>query len=299
MVILPEWSANGGVIDANGMYNATVSGEFTVTATEGVLQGVASVTVTDAVTVIDAIDVRVSGSSDDAEESGSGGVSLGSSDLELVYTGSNQTVGIRFKGVEIPQGASISGAYVQFQVDENSSDVTVLELQGEAVDDALTFSSTSWDISSRARTAATVNWTPAPWPNVGEAGDNQQTPDIASVIEEIVGRPGWQSGNSLAIIISGSGKRVAESHEGVSAAAPLLHVEYTTASPAPPVLTNIVVTPDLATVAARGTQAFSAAGYDQYGGPVGFTSTWTATGGTIDSDIRNGNSNNSSTTCSE
>ncbi|MCB0034253.1 MAG: hypothetical protein KDE51_09550 [Anaerolineales bacterium] len=36
----------------------------------------------------------------------------------LVYSGGNQTVGIRFNGVDLPQGATINNAYVKFQVDE-------------------------------------------------------------------------------------------------------------------------------------------------------------------------------------
>jgi len=46
------------------------------------------------------------------------------------------------------------------------------------------------------------------------------------VIQEIVDRGGWAGGNSLVIIISGTGERVAESYDGASSAAPLLHVEY-------------------------------------------------------------------------
>jgi hypothetical protein len=61
---------------------------------------------------------------------------------------------------------------------------------------------------------------------VGEAGLDQRTPDITSVVQEIVNRLGWVSGNSLAIIVSGTGARTAESFEGDSAGAPLLHVEY-------------------------------------------------------------------------
>ncbi|MHC4705621.1 MAG: hypothetical protein ACYS8I_00850, partial [Planctomycetota bacterium] len=68
-------------------------------------------------------------------------------------------------------------------------------------------------------------WNPPPWTAVGHAGADQQTPDIASVIQEIVNRPGWASGNSLVIIIVGSGRRTAESYDGDSAAAPLLHLE--------------------------------------------------------------------------
>jgi uncharacterized repeat protein (TIGR02543 family) len=49
---------------------------------------------------------------------------------------------------------------------------------------------------------------------------------MASVIQEIVNRPGWSSGNALVVIITGSGERVAESHDGDPDGAPLLHVVY-------------------------------------------------------------------------
>jgi hypothetical protein len=61
---------------------------------------------------------------------------------------------------------------------------------------------------------------------VGEAGSDQQTSDISSIIQEIVDRPGWSGGNSLAIIITGVGRRTAESFNGDADAAPVLHVEY-------------------------------------------------------------------------
>ena len=60
-----------------------------------------------------------------------------------------------------------------------------------------------------------------PWTTVGQAGPDEQTSNIAAVIQEIVNRPGWSSGNALAIIITGTGKRVAESFNGVSSAAAL------------------------------------------------------------------------------
>jgi len=47
------------------------------------------------------------------------------------------------------------------------------------------------------------------------------------VIQEIISRPGWQSGNALAIIISGSGTRTATAYNKSPAAAPLLHIKYT------------------------------------------------------------------------
>jgi len=46
------------------------------------------------------------------------------------------------------------------------------------------------------------------------------------VIQEIVNRPGWIPGNSLVLIITGTGHREAASYDGDPAGAALLHVEY-------------------------------------------------------------------------
>ena len=178
------------------------------------------------------LEKRVATGSDDAEENASGSVSLNSSDLELVFDrGSNQTVGIRFTGLDIPVGANIQRAYIQFDVDETNSDATFLSIQGESSDSAATFTSSSNNISSRALTFASVSWAPPAWSTVHSQGLDQQTPDLSAVVQEIVSRPGWNSGNALAFVITGSGERTAEAYNGTAAAAPLLHVEYSTGTP--------------------------------------------------------------------
>jgi hypothetical protein len=154
-----------------------------------------------------------------------------STDLDLVYDKGDQTVGMRFNGVDIPQGATIVDAYVQFQADQANSEPTSLTIRGEDVDDAATFSDVKYNISSRPKTSAGVPWSPGQWSTVGEAGEAQKTPDISSIIQEIVDREGWASGNSLVIIITGTGLRTAEAFEGNAVGAPLLHVEYDTGSP--------------------------------------------------------------------
>ncbi|MEE9426034.1 MAG: hypothetical protein V3V18_13815, partial [Methylococcales bacterium] len=173
------------------------------------------------------IDVRVAASSDDAEEQPNGSVKLGSSDLEMTFSGSEQIVGMRFNGIAIPNGATITNAYIQFQTDGVTTGPTNLMIEGEAVDNAVTFTSSSGNVSARPRTSS-INWNPGPWPTVGEAGNNQRTPDVASILQEIVNRQNWASGNSLAVLVSGTGQRDAESFNGNANAAPLLHVEYTT-----------------------------------------------------------------------
>ena len=80
------------------------------------------------------IEVSVSAGSDDAEEvQGTGQVFVNSSDLELIddadYVG-QQTVGIRFDGLDIPAGATITAAWIEFTVDERQSVATTLNRQG-------------------------------------------------------------------------------------------------------------------------------------------------------------------------
>jgi hypothetical protein len=163
-------------------------------------------------------------------------MSLTSSDLELTDDGSLQTIGIRFLGISIPQGATITNAYVQFALDSTSRDLDPVDLtiQGEESPIAPTFGSGSFNITvGRPLTSASVNWVPPEW-NSGTAGDQlakHRTPDIKAVIQEIVDQGTWASGNPLAIIITGSGRREPESWNGANGhgdltLAPRLTVEY-------------------------------------------------------------------------
>lgn len=220
--------ANAAAEDTMASFSSSGSYVLRLTAHDGERSASSDLTVVVAPaggTVI--AEFRVNASANDAEESAAGAVSLLSSDLELVFDGSDQMVGMRFNGVTIPPGSRISEAYVQFQVDETSSEPTSLLIQGQASDNPLQFTNASNNISSRPRTVAAVAWSPQVWPTVGAAGLDQRTPNIAPVLQEIVNRSGWSSGNALAILISGNGRRVAESYDGVASAAPLLRVVYT------------------------------------------------------------------------
>lgn len=132
------------------------------------------------------VEVQVSASSDDAEERASGSMYLKSTDLELICDYDayrDQTVGIRFKRVDIPQGATIINAYVQFKVDDEiSSEATSLSIEGEDIDDAPTLDNSDWNISSRSRTQADMPWFPVPWTKVGESSPDQPTSDISLII---------------------------------------------------------------------------------------------------------------------
>jgi hypothetical protein len=213
-------------VDTTAQFSTAGTYVLRLTASDGDLTSSDDVTVVASVPT-DVFEVRVASSGDDVEESSSGKVGFTSSDLELVVDGTVvQTVGLRFGGVGIPRGASITKAYVQFQVRETGSGATSLALQGEASGNALPFANVSGNVSSRPRTAASVAWSPPSWTTVGAAGAAQRTPDLAPVIQEIVNGTAWTSGNALVLVVTGSGRRTAASWDGRPAAAPLLHVEF-------------------------------------------------------------------------
>jgi hypothetical protein len=171
------------------------------------------------------IQVRVASGDDDTEEEG-GPISRGSSDLELIFDHVAQVVGIRFNGVAIPRGATIQQASVQFQCDETDSGATSLTIRAQAADSAPPLTTASFDLSSRPTTLASASWAPPAWSTRGEAGPAQETTSLVAVIQEIVNRPGWASGNSLVLLITGSGTRTAEAYDGDPSGAPLLKVTY-------------------------------------------------------------------------
>ena len=149
---------------------------------------------------------RVVSGLDDVEQRLTGTMSLTSGDLNLVNDGTRvQTVGIRFTNIDIPQGAIITSAYLQFQTDEVSSGATSLLIRGEDADDAAVFANVANNVSSRTTTDAAASWSPAAWTTVGEAGLAQRTPDLSAIVQEIVSRGGWSALNDMAFIITGTG----------------------------------------------------------------------------------------------
>ncbi len=182
---------------------------------------------------------RVAAASDDAEEEGPTGTTpnrmwLNSSDIELISdfespTTGEQKVGLRFAGLNIPVGATITSAHLVFRAvaadsPMTNSDATSLTLKGQLIGDAPTFTTTSGNISSRTLTSASTAWTPTTW----TTGLDYNSPDISSVVQEIVGQGTWASGNDLAIIITGTGHRASQAYDTNPSTAAQLVVTYTT-----------------------------------------------------------------------
>lgn len=173
------------------------------------------------------LEIPVSRASDDAEEEDTGEVDISSSDLELVFDGSNQTVGIRFQGVQLPATANILNAYIQFTVDEDNADATSVVIKGESSANSATFEELDTNISSRSTTTGEVAWNDIPaWNTIGDNGPDQQTPDVSAIVAEVLQDANWIGYNPITFIITGTGERVAESFNGDAPSAPVLVIDY-------------------------------------------------------------------------
>jgi len=244
---------NENTVSFNGT-EATVTASTATTVTTSVPAGATTGNVTVTVdgesngilfTVVESksLVVAVDQSSDDAEEGQQGNMALESSDLEFgeYDTWTNPTeeqglqiIGVRFNNITIPQNATILSATIQFTCDATGADPCQLTIYGENTANALTFTNDVSNISTRSRTSVNAVWDIPEWATTGEAGLGQQTPDLLALVQEIVNRGDWASGNSMAFFLEPSGPsigvtsssagREAEAIDGT--AAPVLTIIY-------------------------------------------------------------------------
>jgi len=191
---------------------------------------------------------RITAGSDDAEEDVGGSaafeIDLTSTDLEFMHDNnpadplSEQVVGLRFVGIPIPKGSTITEAWVQFDADdvddaEHVGNAYIL-IDGELNPDPVTFENTPNNITGRPRTTSQVQWTSEPWPADGGTHQKALTADISSIIQEIVDQDGWV-GSALVLIFSQDpatpsvGHRECESFDGAGSnidQRPTLHITY-------------------------------------------------------------------------
>ncbi len=186
--------------------------------------------------------VQVSAPQDDLEEYADvpgqtntpGAIDSGSSDLELGSESDDgsepQLVGIRFASVDIPAGSVITGATIQFTVDETKGNDTEsnLIIRAEQNANPSSFEDVPFNISSRPTFGTSVDWMimPGTWGTVGEAGENQATPDVAALVQAIIDQDGWEAGNAMAFIFEGTGTKAAESYDGDPTAAATITIDY-------------------------------------------------------------------------
>ncbi|MEE9333393.1 MAG: VWA domain-containing protein [Granulosicoccaceae bacterium] len=196
-----------------------------------------------------AVAVKVSKADGDAEETGSNPIStidaisgstivvpgtdpatmnLDGNSLFLGQTaigpeGVVRKVGLHFEELNIPQGATITTAKVEFRANANDASTTAFNIAAEQVDSANIFTDANNDISNRTL-GQVVPWAPSAW----VTGQDYDSADISVVIQEIVDRANWCGGNNMNLVLGGTGKRRIRSYDSWATTAPTLRISYTT-----------------------------------------------------------------------
>lgn len=163
-------------------------------------------------------------------------------DLEF-HTGNEnvgeQNIGVTFDNVSIPRNATITNAYIQFRSRGiNGTGGTSAQLSQpittriRAFDTAnkadFTCPGNNQLSSTNGLTASQVDWAIPAWSTQNQSGAAQQTPSLTSMVQSIVNRNDWNSGNNLGFRfqkVSGSGLRSASF---TSQNHTRLYVEWTT-----------------------------------------------------------------------
>ena len=171
--------------------------------------------------------VPITASNDDAQEPTGLAVRVDSPDDELGSDGTRAVVsGFRFPNLPVTRGSQIDSAVIQFGVDEVSAagNAAAFSITGEAADNAATYRAVRTNITSRPKVGS-VAWAPPAWPTVGAA---QKTPELRTIAQAVVNRAGWQRGNAMAFMVSGTGRRTALAFDG-GLGTPTLVLTYRTA----------------------------------------------------------------------
>ena len=147
--------------------------------------------------------------------------------------GESENIGMRFLNVAVPKDATISSATISFvartTLAANTVNMTIL---GEQNANPATFS-TEDDFTGRTPTAATVPWNAVPaW----TLGTTYTSPEIKTIVQEIVNLADWVSGHNLVIKANNNASsmgafRRAFSYEIDPTKDPLLSVTFVSATP--------------------------------------------------------------------
>ncbi len=175
------------------------------------------------------LNLQVGASADDADEAddNTNFDSVGAA----AFANSNTTAasryneGARFTSVTIGQGDTIDAATMQDYIYNTTFGHSNVDIHAEDVDNAVDFSTTA-DVTDRIRTAASVAWVE----DIASTGF-ATSPEIKTVIQEIVDRGSWSSGNALVLLSIGKSDTNNEfrirSYDWVTTDAQKLDIDFT------------------------------------------------------------------------
>ena len=161
--------------------------------------------------VQDTESAQISRGSDDAENS-----TIGGSVLNLR---NSTSVGMRFLDIDVPQGATILEASLSFTPFGTRSGNSTITFHGEKQDNPTTYG----DVTTRTKTNGSASWNAPTFQN----GNVLSTPNLKTIVQELVDSSGWASGNPMAFILETSGnERRVRSFNSDASKAPRLSIRY-------------------------------------------------------------------------
>jgi hypothetical protein len=186
------------------------------------------------------LNLQVGASADDGEQASSDAMNITGSS-----PGSDSTtehVGSRFQNVTIPNASTINDAIYTVSLVSATLDEPLHQVRGQAADTTLAFTTALNNIDSRPRTTATVQWnstglgSSTGFVEWGAATFGGAGATIETIIQEIVNRAGWVSGNSMVLIweqhtLDATRDLFIDEYDASSAQAPKLDIDYTGAGP--------------------------------------------------------------------
>ncbi len=175
-------------------------------------------------------EVRVASGADDVSVEDVNGTpqfqaSRGSLDFGQDQTDEVDDHALRFLNVEVPQGAYIAVAYVAFhQWSGGSGSNPKMKISGNDVDNAVAPTSLA-EFNALVETTAKVDWDD--WAD----DEDVNSASIITIIQEIVDRGSWASGNAMQLLFKDDGSAVNnyreyDAYEGEPLTAAQLHIEY-------------------------------------------------------------------------
>tara|TARA_A200000159_G_scaffold106627_1_gene99325 strand:+ start:2511 stop:6584 length:4074 start_codon:yes stop_codon:yes gene_type:complete len=165
---------------------------------------------------------QVASQRDNSEEDTNGYPNTGT---ELTfYSAYNDDIAVRFRNLNLPQGAEITEAYLEFTSNANRTYSNAsMRIRGVAQNDVNDFHpERRYRLRDLPKTSGIVWSMPSfYYQNV------YRTPDISSVVKEIVDRSGWQAGNDMAFVLDNfNSYRSAYTYNGSASRAPKLIIKF-------------------------------------------------------------------------
>jgi len=101
---------------------------------------------------------------------------------------------VRFPGITIPNNVTITSAKIKYRSGGNTSGSVITNLYFNDEDDAVVPTSHT-QYAAKTLTAG-VQWTPGNW----SANIYYESPDISTILQAIIDRPAWVSGNAVMLL---------------------------------------------------------------------------------------------------